>query len=149
MELTTEAAAREVVRCWEDGDGDAYRRLAAPDLRYREAGGRTLAGPDGVVDRWGPLHAAYPDLWGEVLDLRVQRDTTLLAVLWRAVQSGPSGGEPPTYRRLVVGDVVVLQWAGGRLVQEWHRPGVLGLLGLLRAEEPAALVDDALWDRAG
>lgn len=87
-----------------------------------------MTGPDAVVDAWGPLRVAYPDLGGEVLDLRVQGGTTLLAVVWRAVQSAPSGDEPPGYRLLVVGDVVALGWADGRLVQEWHRPGVLGLL---------------------
>lgn len=40
MERTAQAAAREVVRCWEDGDGDGYRGLAAPGLRYRERAAR-------------------------------------------------------------------------------------------------------------
>ncbi len=149
MERTGEAAAREVVRCWEDGDADGYRRLAAPDLRYREAGGGTLAGPDAVVARWGPLRAAHPDLGGEVLDLRVQAGATLLAVVWRAVRSAPEAGGPPTFRRLVVGDVVVLRWEGARLVEEWHHPGLLGPLGLLGPAEPAVLVGDGLRGRSG
>jgi hypothetical protein len=128
MERTAEAAAREVVRCWADGDGDRYRGLAAPVLRYREATGRGLDGPDGVVSAWGALRAGYPDLDGEVLDVGTRGSTTVLAVVWRAVRSAPRGTEPPDYRRLVVGDVVALQWEGGRLVQEWHRPGLLGLL---------------------
>jgi hypothetical protein len=126
MERTADAAAREVVRCW--ADGDRYRGLAAPALRYREATGRTLDGPDRVVSAWGALRAAYPDLDGDVLDVATRGSTTLLAVVWRAVRSAPRGTEPPDHRRLVVGDVVALQWEGGRLVQEWHRPGLLGLL---------------------
>jgi hypothetical protein len=67
-------------------------------------------------------------------------------VVWRAVLSAPDADAPPTHRRLVLGDVVALHWEDGRLVHEWHHPG---LLGLLLPEEPAVPVGRVRADRRG
>lgn len=131
-----EKAARLIVDCWNRGDWPRFRQLAGPGYEYSEVGtGRRVTEVEDVVTAWSRLRQGFPDMSAEVLDVRVDGDETACVLVWRAVQSaplpGPAGPLAPSYKRIVLGDVVGLGWRDGRLVRECHRHGILSLLAPL------------------
>lgn len=134
-----EKASRLVVDCWNRGDWPRYRQLVGPGYEYSEVGtGRHVTDVEDVVMGWTRLRQGFPDTSAELLEARAYGDEVACALVWRAVQSAPlptsAGLLPPSYKRIVLGEVIVLGWSNGRLVRERHRHGILSLIAPLLPE---------------
>jgi hypothetical protein len=132
------ALSRTLVEAWNRADWPAYRALAAPAYRYEEAAsGRRFDDLDAVVAAWRRLRAILPDIDAEIADVLAHGDTSVVGLVWRATHTAPvhtpAGPEPPSYKRIRIGDSVTLTWSGGRLVTERHQLGILSVLAAVPA----------------
>ena len=100
-----------------------------------------LQGIDGVRAFYSALWEAFPDARLTVEDLLVDGDRAALRYRLCGTHRGLYLGIAPTGLGFDVEGIIVLQIAGGRVVEEWHSPtelSVLRQLGAVRADVPRA-----------
>jgi len=124
----SEELARAVVDSWNLSDWVAYRALLADAFRYTEAAsGHQIDDVDQVLAGWRRVKEAFPDASAEIIDILVRSDTTIVGVVWRATHTGPvrttEGLESPSYKRIMVADVVALTWLDEKITAERHNIG--------------------------
>jgi SnoaL-like domain len=95
-----EQLVRTVIGCWNRADWPGYRALAGPGYVYEEAGtGRRVEDAEAVLAGWGRLKTAFPDATAEIVQTRVERDVTVVGVIWRPPQPGRCTPPPVSSRR--------------------------------------------------
>ena len=132
------ALSRALVEAWNHADWSAYRALTAGEYRYEETGsGRRIDDVDAVLAHWRHVRNIFPDVSAEIVDVLARGDTSVVGLVWRAIDSTPvgtpDGVESPSYKRIRIGDSITLTWRGRWLTTERHQIGVLSVLAAIPA----------------
>lgn len=89
--MSTEDVAREMLRAFNDGDWDAFRRTISDDFRYREHGtSREAAGAEPAMEIITPWKQSLGSgHHGELVGVIAGGDRVALQVVWRGRHVGP------------------------------------------------------------
>jgi len=115
-------------------------RWLAPGYTYRVLG-QSIEGYQGYMSTVLPLWEAFPDAHNTVLQMIAEGDR--VATLWRATgtHSGAFFGVEPTGRQIALLGVTIERVRGGKRLQGWGVPDMLGLMQQLSVraddQEPA------------
>jgi predicted ester cyclase len=136
------AVARRVVDAIARADAAAVDDLVSPDVVAHDPG-VDFHGPAQLKAGIAHLHAAFPDLRLHVDDLFAEGDRVAVRYTGRGSHQGEFRGIAPTGKPFVYTGMMIMRIAGGRLIEYWASPDLLGLfrqLGVVRlagAGEPA------------
>lgn len=82
--------AREQVEAFNSGDWERVRAGLASDCRLNELGtGRSVDGPEKIVELFKGWKQAFPDAAGTVTTAFASGDTAALEVTWKGTHTGP------------------------------------------------------------
>jgi predicted ester cyclase len=71
---------------------------------------------------------AFPDVHFDVLDMIAEDDKVVTRWRYRATNTGPFLGRPPTGRAVTDEGITTLRFEDGKVVEEWVIQDSLGLL---------------------
>jgi steroid delta-isomerase-like uncharacterized protein len=99
----------------------------APDYIYR-AMGLEIKGVEGYKATVEPLFVAFPDVHNTIEAMIAEGD--LVATRWRAAGThlGPLMGIPPTGKSVALTGMTIERIAGGKRLEGWGVPDMLGLM---------------------
>ena len=87
----------------------------------------------GVLQLFGMLRAAFPDLRAEVDDLLVDGDKIVTRKTFHGTHQGEFMGIPPTGRAVSWGVIDIVRQRDGQLVEHWNQLDAYGLMAQLGA----------------
>jgi predicted ester cyclase len=85
-------------------------------------------GPEGVKILARMFHKAMPDYRIEIIDLLADGDLVLARFTQSGTQQGELMGIPPTGKKATWGEIGILRFAGGRIVESWYNVDMLALM---------------------
>lgn len=118
-----------VDRFMNGGDAAVGRALVASDFIEHERTPVPVRGPEGLVELFGRLRAAFPDLRFGVQDVIAEGDRVVCRMRFSGTQRGPFAGHAPSGRTATVDVIDIFRVVDGRIAEHW---GVLDHLGLLQ-----------------
>ena len=118
-ELTEQA--KTIVNAFNDADWEAMRSLIG-DSTYNELGtGRSLSGPDEIIEALQGWKAAMPDANGTVTSATESDERVVLEIMWEGTQTGDmvtdQGTIPASGRHQSTPGAFVFDFDGGRPVE--------------------------------
>ena len=100
-----------------------------------------IHGPEGARQFNGLLRGAFPDFDVTVEDQIVEGDRVVTRWTACGTHDGPFQGIAPTGREIEITGITIFRCAGGKLVEGWTSPDLLGLMqqiGAIPEPEPVA-----------
>jgi steroid delta-isomerase-like uncharacterized protein len=85
-------------------------------------------GAEGIRNKLKSLRAAFPDIRFFLEDLVAENDLVAARYYWKATQTGPFMGLPPTGNQVVVKGMDFYRLKDGKLVEHWDSVDQLGLM---------------------
>lgn len=92
---------------------------SAPDLPV---------GPEGVKVIASMFHNAFPDYHIDIIDLLADGDMVLVRFSQQGTHQGELFGIPTTGKKVTWGEIGILRFAGGQVVESWYNVDLLGLM---------------------
>jgi predicted ester cyclase len=99
-------------------------------------------GPEGVRQAAAYLRSAFPDAQFSLESSIAEGDLVVTRAIMRGTHSGEFMGVSPTGRRIEVGEIDIVRYRDGKIVEHWVERDTLGLmqqLGMILAPRPAGL----------
>jgi steroid delta-isomerase-like uncharacterized protein len=115
---------------WNQGRLETIDELFSPDsvahgLGEAEA---VVRGPDAFKPFVLNLRQSIPDIHIDVEDIIMEGDRAAFRVLLQGTHQGAGLGVPPSGRRVRVKGIIMVRFAGGRIMEGWNSWDQLGLL---------------------
>lgn len=133
------AATKRFGEAINSGNLDALREVIAPRAVDHDPAPDQGAGPEGFIDFFSQLRAAFPDLAIAVDRLVAADDDVAIAYTITGTHRGEFLGVPATGQRIEGRGVQIARFENGRLVERWGSSDQLGILQQLGAvPDPAA-----------
>lgn len=112
-------------------DPIAIDRQVAQDFIDHTSAGEQVRGPKGVKSQIAGLHAAFPDLQVEIMDMVAEDDLVAVRSRFCGTHRGPFRGIAPTGRGVEVTGTFFwkVETASGRIKERW---GLLDAASLMR-----------------
>jgi steroid delta-isomerase-like uncharacterized protein len=131
--------AREQIAAFNSGDWERVRSGLAADSRYDEVGtGRTIEGPEQIVELFKGWKQAFPDAAGTVTSVVAGSDMAALEVTWSGTHTGPlvtaDGTIPASGKRQETSAGLFYTFAGDKIKAGRHYFDLLTLLKQIGAE---------------
>jgi predicted ester cyclase len=74
------------------------------------------------------FRSAMPDYHMEIIDLLADGDLVLARFIQSGTQTGELLGIPATGKKATWGEIGILRFAGGQVVESWYNVDMLGLM---------------------
>jgi steroid delta-isomerase-like uncharacterized protein len=131
--------AREQIAAFNSGDWERLHAGLAADSRYDELGtGRTIEGPEQIVELFKGWKQAFPDAVGTVTSAVASGDMVALEVTWNGTHTGPlttaAGTIPASGKRQETPAAVFFTFAGDKIKASRQYFDSLTLLKQIGAE---------------
>jgi steroid delta-isomerase-like uncharacterized protein len=125
--------AREQVDAFNGGDWERVRAGLASDSRLNELGtGRSVDGPEKIVELFEGWKQAFPDAAGTVTTAFASGDTAALEVTWKGTHTGPlttaEGTIPASGKRQETAAAIFFVFEGDKIKDARHYFDSLTLL---------------------
>jgi steroid delta-isomerase-like uncharacterized protein len=123
-------------------DLEAADELLAPDFVFNAPFlPEPIRGRDAWKEMMSQFFTAFPDYGERLEEIIGEGDKVAGRVVFSGTQNGPILGIPPTGRRVEIEALNIMRVSGGRIVEQWGQPDMLGMmqqLGLVPApaQEP-------------
>ncbi len=85
-------------------------------------------GPEGVKAIGSMFRNAMPDYRMEIIDLLADGDYVLARMTQSGTQKGELFGVPPTGKKATWGEIGILRFAGGKVVESWYNVDLLSMM---------------------
>ncbi|MEP6687630.1 MAG: ester cyclase [Gemmatimonadales bacterium] len=119
-------AASALILAYNEKDWARAKTTITPTFLYEEiATGRRIEGADQTIEAWKGWATAFPDSQGSLDQTHVAgNNTVVLELTWRGTHQGvlqtPTGGIPPTGKRIEIRAVAVIEVAGEKARTQRH-----------------------------
>lgn len=133
---------RAIEEVWNGGNYDNLSDFVADDIViHASPPGEEIHGREGIMQFYGALRAAFPDLHFTIEDQIADGDRVVTRWTASGTHNGEFQGIPPTGRTVRITGIDIDRFAGGKVVECWPEANELGLLqqlGVLPAPELVA-----------
>ncbi len=119
---------------WRTGNADAFDEIVAPEFVYHQPG--TPPDLESFKQFLPMFRAAFPDMRYTVEDLIAEDDKVVDRISWQATHQGELMGIPPTGNSVTVTEMHISRIAGGKIVERWGQPDMLGMMQQLGVVPP-------------
>ncbi|WP_028398953.1 ester cyclase [Ectobacillus panaciterrae] len=103
--------------------------LIAPDAIFHVPGRlEPMRGPDGYLAIIGMMRGGFPDIQWTLEEMVAEGDTVAARFTMRGTHQGSFFGVPPTMKTIKVQAMNFYRLSGGKIVEEYGQPDMLGLL---------------------
>lgn len=141
MRTTTQATNHEVYRRLYDAVNSRELPLIAatvdelfhPDAVFHNAAQAAVPAAEAVKGAWAMLLRAFPDIQVTVEDTVTEGDTIVFRNTVAGTHQGQFRGLPPTGNKINYGEVFIIRFADGRVVEGWGIVDVFSQLQQLGA----------------
>jgi predicted ester cyclase len=133
------ATRRFIDEFWSQGKLDVADEIFHP-LATSPSEPQLPPGPDGFKAVRRMTQAAMPDYHvDEIKEILADGDQVLAWFIQSGTQTGEFMGIPPTGKKATWGEILILRFAGGKVVESWHNLDMLGMFQQLGVgETPSA-----------
>jgi steroid delta-isomerase-like uncharacterized protein len=133
---------RAIDEIWNRGNYALLGEIAADDIViHASPPGEDIQGHEGIVQFYGALRAAFPDLHFRVEDQIAAGDRVVTRWTASGTHAGEFQGIPPTGKAVRITGIDIDRFVDGKVVECWPEVNELGLLqqlGVLPAMESVA-----------
>jgi steroid delta-isomerase-like uncharacterized protein len=133
---------RAIEEVWNGGNYDNLGEYVAEDIViHASAPGEDIQGHEGIVQFYGALRAAFPDLHFRVEDQIAAGNRVVTRWTASGTHAGEFQGIPPTGKAVRITGIDIDRFVDGKVVECWPEVNELGLLqqlGVLPAMESVA-----------
>jgi steroid delta-isomerase-like uncharacterized protein len=102
--------------------------LYAIDFVYHSSTGRDMRGIKDYKQHVSEFYSAFPDLHFTIDDIVAEGDKAAVRLTGTGTNKGAFMGIPPTNKKIVVWEIEIDRFAGGKFVEGWSRYDTLGLM---------------------
>jgi steroid delta-isomerase-like uncharacterized protein len=138
----TTMVRRAIDEIWNRGNYALLREIAADDIViHASPPGEDIQGHEGIVQFYGALRAAFPDLHFTIEDQIAAGDRVVTRWTASGTHAGEFQGIPPTGKAVRITGIDIDRIVDGKVVECWPEANELGLLqqlGALPAPEMVA-----------
>jgi steroid delta-isomerase-like uncharacterized protein len=110
------------------GDLEKIRGVVAANSVDHDPGEGQVPGPEGYIQYFTGLRAAFPDLHVELAHLVTDDDNVAFAYTITGTHQGPLEGIPATGKKIKVRGMQIGRFENGKLVERWGCSDQLGIL---------------------
>ena len=122
------------------GNMAAYDEIYAPDyVDHTPYVAGQAPGLEGAKEAYRAYRTAFPDGRLTIEDLIAEGDRVVARMTFRGTHLGSFAAVPPTGRPVVMNEIAIQRFAGGKVVEEWHTEDDLGLMQALDVVPAIAL----------
>jgi steroid delta-isomerase-like uncharacterized protein len=115
------------------GDVGVAEEILADDFVDHTPFGPIPGTKDGVIQLFGMLRAAFPDLRAEVHDMLVEGDKVVTRKTFHGTHQGDFMGIPPTGNSVAWDVIDIVRHRDGKFVDHWNVVDAYGLMAQLGA----------------
>ncbi len=85
-------------------------------------------GSEGLKDALTMFRGAFPDLQVTIEDMIAEGEKVVVRVTMRGTQQGEFMGIPATNKKIEIGEMHIVRFAGGKMVEHWGQEDSLGMM---------------------
>ena len=85
-------------------------------------------GPQGLKDAMSMFHGAFPDLQVTIEDMIAEGEKVVARVTTRGTHQGEFMGIQATNKKIEIGEMHIVRFAGGKMVEHWGQEDGLGMM---------------------
>jgi predicted ester cyclase len=126
--------ARTLFQMFEAGELSRLSEYIHEDFVGHSPGFPDAYGVEGQQEYVSVFRSAFPDLRFEILDLIAEEDCVVVHFKWSGTHQGELLGIPPTGRRVLVEDMVLLRFRDGKVIESYDIQDSLDMLRQLGVE---------------
>jgi predicted ester cyclase len=119
-------------RVWEEvvnkGDLSLVDEFIAPSYIYHGPMGMEYKGPAGLRQLITMFRTAFPDLHTTIDDMVAEGDKVATRITARGTHEGELMGIAPTGKKITFTGILITRWVGGKEVEAWEIPDMLGMM---------------------
>ena len=116
------------------GNLEIINDLVAPDAIENDPAPGQAKGPQGYIDFFTKLGAAFPDMKIEVEQLVADDDNVAFAYTLTGTHNGDFNGIPATGKKIKARGLQISKFKDGKMVERWGSSDELGILKQIGAE---------------
>ncbi len=117
---SNKAAVRRFREALNTGDLDGAIAVFAPNAVVHISGTRDPLTLKSFKQLGGGLLRAFPDGTATIEDLIVEGDKVVSRLTYRATHTGDLMGIPPTGKSVAISEIIIDQFADGKVVESWR-----------------------------
>jgi predicted ester cyclase len=121
------AMKRFIEEVWNKGNVAVADEIFHPEATSPDAA-QLPKGAAGVKMLVGMFRTAMPDYHMEIIDLLADGDLVLARFTQSGTQTGDLMGVPPSGKKATWGEIGILRFAGGQVVESWYNVDMLGMM---------------------
>ena len=126
------------------GNVDVADEIYAPDfVGHDPSSPEEIRGPEGVKQFASAFRSAFPDMQSTVEDQIAEGDKVVTRYTSSGTHQGELMGIPPTGNPVEMTGIYMSRISGGKLVEEWYNPDILGLMQQLGVIPPPGQSEEA------
>ena len=85
-------------------------------------------GSEGLKDALTMFRGAFPDLQVTIEDMIAEGEKVVVRVTMRGTHQGEFMGIPATNKKIEIGEMHIVRFAGGKMVEHWGQEDSLGTM---------------------
>ena len=85
-------------------------------------------GSEGLKDALTMFRGAFPDLQVTIEDMIAEGEKVVVRVTMRGTHQGEFMGIPATNKKIEIGEMHIVRFAGGKMVEHWGQEDSLGMM---------------------
>ncbi len=94
------------------------------------------SGPEGIKQTLGMFRSALPDMHVTIHDQIAEGDKVVSRITMSGTHRGELMGIAPTGKRIALGDIDIIRFADGKIVERWGEADMLGMMQQLGVVPP-------------
>ena len=110
------------------GDTAVVDELIASDFVDHSPAPGQAPGPEGVKQAMTMFRTAFPDLSVTIEDEVAEGDKVMMRGRTRGTHKGEFMGIAPTGKQIDIGEMYIVRFSGGKMVEHWAQEDSLGMM---------------------
>ena len=127
------AAQNRIAQAINDGNFDVLRQGFTPNVKEHDPASGQKPGPEGFVDFFRAVRAAFPDFKLSADHMVADADHIALAYTMTGTHKGVFQGIAPTGKTIRARGMLIARFENGKIAERWGSSDELGILKQLGA----------------